>query len=111
MKNYLQPGDTVTIPAPAGGVASGAPVVVGSLKGIASATAAEDEAVAIARKGVFQVTKEAGAAWSIGDKIYLKADGTAFNKTASSNTLFGFATADAASGDTVGEICLADHLV
>lgn len=111
MKTYLQPGDTITIPAPTGGVTSGQPVLVGSLKGIASATAAEGEDVAIARKGVHSVVKATGSAWTVGAKIYLLADGSAFTTVATSNKLFGFATAAAASDATAGEICLADHLV
>lgn len=109
-KNYIQPGDRLTVPAPSGGVVSGNPVVIGSLRGFAQATAAEGEDVAIARTGVFSCVKETGAAWAVGDKLYLKADGSAFNKTSSSNTLFGFAAAAAASGDAVGTILLGDTL-
>lgn len=109
MKNFVQPGKTLTIPAPSGGVVSGKPVVVGSLKGFASTTAAAGEDVAIAREGVFTTDiKAAGAAWAVGDKIYLKADGTEFNKTSAGNTLFGFAAAAAESAATTGEICLAE---
>jgi predicted RecA/RadA family phage recombinase len=110
MKNYIQPGNTLTIPAPAGGVVSGQPVVVGSLRGFAAASAAEGDDVAIVRRGVFEGVKETGAAWAVGDKVYLKADGSAFNKTATSNTLFGFAAAAAASGDAVGQIVLGDTI-
>lgn len=110
MKNYVQPGNSLTVPAPSGGVVSGAPVVIGSLRGFAAATAAAGEDVSIVRAGVFEVVKETGAAWAVGDKVYLKADGSGFNKTSSSNTLFGFATEAAASGDLVGKIILADTL-
>ena len=107
MKNYVQPGDTLTVAAPSGGVVSGAAVVIGNLRGFATATAAEGADVAIARKGVFRTSiKATGVAWAVGDLIYLKADGTEFNKTASGNTLFGFCAAPAASGDTSADICL-----
>lgn len=107
MKNYIQPGDTLTVAAPSGGVVSGQAVVIGALIGFAAGTAAAGEDVAIARKGVFSTAiKATGAAWAVGDAIYLKADGTEFNKTASGNTLFGFAAQPALSGDTVGYICL-----
>lgn len=110
MKNYVQPGNTLTVPAPSGGVSSGDPVAIGSLRGFASADAAEGDDVAIARTGVFTVVKESGAAWAVGDKVYLKADGSAFNKTATANTLFGFATKAALSADVAGEIILADTI-
>lgn len=107
MKNYVQRGDTLTVAAPSGGVVSGAAVVIGNLRGFASATAAEGEDVAISRTGVFTTAiKAAGVAWAVGDLIYLKADGTEFNKTATANTLFGFAAAPAGSADTTGSICL-----
>jgi predicted RecA/RadA family phage recombinase len=35
MKNFIQVGDTVTVAAPSGGATSGAPVVVGTLVGVA----------------------------------------------------------------------------
>lgn len=108
MKNYVEPGNALTVPAPSGGVVSGKPVVIGSLRGFAAATAAEGEDVAIFRRGVFDVDKESGTAWAVGDKVYLKADGSGFNKTATSNVLFGFAAAAAVAGDTVGRICLGD---
>ncbi|EDQ33945.1 hypothetical protein HPDFL43_05810 [Hoeflea phototrophica DFL-43] len=107
MKNYVQPGDVLTVAAPSGGVVSGAAVVIGNLRGFASATAAAGDDVAIARSGVFSTAiKAAGVAWAVGDLIYLKADGTEFNKTASGNTLFGFASEPADSAATTGKICL-----
>jgi len=109
MKNFIQPGAAITTIA-AAAYSSGDPALIGSLKGIVSADAAIGEAAVINRSGVYSVTKEAGATWSVGDKLYLK-DGTKiFNKTASGNVLFGFATKAAVSGDVVGEICLADAL-
>lgn len=110
MKNYVQPGNSLTVAAPSGGVKAGDPVAIGSLRGFAATTAAEGEDVAISRVGVFDVTKETGAAWAVGDKVYLKAGTTTFNKTATSNTLFGFAAEPAASGDTTGKIVLADTI-
>lgn len=110
MKNYVQPGNSLTVPAPSGGVVAGQPVAIGSLRGFAAASAAEGEDVAINRVGVFEVAKETGAAWAVGDKVYLIAASTTFNKTATSNTLFGFAAAAAASGDAVGYIVLGDTL-
>lgn len=110
MKNYLQPGNTITVPAPAGGTVSGRPIAIGSLRGIASATAAEGEDVAISRTGVYEYKKATGAAWVVGDKLYYSTANDYFTKTATDNVLFGFAAKAAAAGDTVGEICLGDTL-
>ncbi|GLS29952.1 Predicted phage recombinase, RecA/RadA family [Mesorhizobium albiziae] len=110
MKNYIQPGNSITIPAPAGGVVSGQPVAVGSLRGFAAATAADGVDVAIVRNGVFGVVKVAGEAWAIGDKVYYNATNGNFTKTAAGAVLFGFATAAALSAATAGEVALGDTL-
>lgn len=108
MKNYRHPANAVTIPAPAGGVISGQPVAVGSLRGFASATAAEGEDVAIVRTGGFDVVKKAGEAWAVGDKLYYKAADSNFTKTAADAVLFGFAGVAALAAATAGEIILGD---
>ncbi len=110
MKNYVQPGNTLTIPAPAGGTVSGKPVVAGSLRGFATATVAEGLDVAIGRVGVYSYAKATGAAWAVGDKVYYDAAADKFTKTDVNNTLFGFAAAAALAADTIGYICLGDTL-
>lgn len=110
MRNYVHPGNTITIPAPAGGTVAGTPVAVGSLRGFASATVAEGVDVAIARVGGYEYDKATGEAWAIGDKLYWNAANGNFTKTATSAVLFGFAGAVAASADTVGQIVLGDTL-
>ena len=110
MKNYIQPGNTLTVPAPSGGVVSGQPVAIGSLRGFANHDAAEGEPVAIDRVGVFTVSKATGAAWAVGDKVYCALSTGVFSKTSAENTLFGFAAEAAASGDATGVICLGDTL-
>lgn len=56
MKNFIQPGETITIPAPAA-LKSGAGVRVNALFGVAATDAAKDEMVAISVKGVFALPK------------------------------------------------------
>jgi predicted RecA/RadA family phage recombinase len=57
MKNFIQNGDMVSVTAPAGGIASGQGVLVGSLFGVAAKTAAEGESVEIATTGVYELPK------------------------------------------------------
>lgn len=47
MKNFIQTGAMITVPAPTGGVASGQGMIVGGLFGIAATTAPEGSAVEI----------------------------------------------------------------
>lgn len=105
MKNYVQPGDTLTLTAPYA-VASGAGLLVGSIFGVATAAAASGDTVEAAVAGVFDLAKATGAAWTVGARIYW--DDTAKNctTTASTNKLIGVAVAAAASGDTVGRVRL-----
>lgn len=97
MKNFVQPGDMITVAAPNGGIASGAGVLAGSLFGIAACTAAEGADVEIKTTGVFDLPKASGAITQ-GAKVYW--DDTAKNvtTTASGNSLIGVAAAATASG-------------
>jgi len=104
-KNYVQPGDTLTVPAPYD-VASGAGLLVGSLFGVALAAALSGAPVEIRTRDVWDLAKATGLAWTFGVKLYW--DNTAKNvtTTSASNTLIGVAAAIQASGDTVGRIKL-----
>jgi predicted RecA/RadA family phage recombinase len=57
MKNFIQNGDTISVTAPVGGIASGQGIVAGSLFGVAAKAAAEGESVEIATVGVFELPK------------------------------------------------------
>lgn len=107
MKNYVQPGNFITLTAPYA-VASGDGLLVGAIFGVASSTAALGEAVETAVEGVYDLKKVASQAWAAGDKIYW--DNTAKNttKTLTSNTLIGVATEAVAGGatDLIGRVRL-----
>ena len=60
MKNYRQPGDTVTMTSPSGGLLSGDPVVIGNVFGVAAADAIEGAEVELVTTGVFELAKSAG---------------------------------------------------
>lgn len=104
MKNYIQPGDTLTVPAPTGGVLSGAPVIIGSLISIAVSTAAVGVAVAVKTKGVFELPKVSAQAWTIGVPVYWDATAGNATTTSSANTLIGYATEVAANPSGVGRV-------
>ena len=101
MKNFIQPGNSIQSIAPAGGVVSGVPVVIGSFTGVPGTTAAEGKEFELHLVGVYQLEKATGA-WAQGDKIYWDAAAKKATKTTTSNTLFGVAAAAALSGDTTG---------
>jgi predicted RecA/RadA family phage recombinase len=105
MKNYICPGDNVTIIA-AAPITSGDGILLNSIFGVAAKDANTDESVVLDLVGVFSLPKATGATWAIGDTIYW--DNTAKNctKTSASNTKVGVAYASAGSADTVGEVRL-----
>ena len=69
MKNYIQPGHTITLTAPAA-VTSGGGVLVGAIFGIAAHDAASGEPVETLTVGVFDINKVGSQAWAVGDKVY-----------------------------------------
>jgi predicted RecA/RadA family phage recombinase len=105
MKNFIQPGNVITVAAPAD-VVSGAGVLVGAMFGIASGNAKSTEDLELQVTGVFELPKVAAQAWAQGVKIYW--DNTAKNctSTASGNTLIGVATAAAANPSDAGTVRL-----
>lgn len=105
MKNYIQPGDNPTITATAN-MTSGTFYLIGALTGVAQATVLSGEEVVLVRKGVFELPKATGQAWTQGAKLYWSAGNSNFTTTATGNTLVGVAAAAAASGDTVGLVLL-----
>lgn len=105
MKNFIQPGDFITVPAPAD-VASGQMVAVGSILGVAEADAATGANVTLARKGVFSLPKTAAQAWTVGDKLYWNATNAVATTTATGNTLIGAAVEAAANPSDTGVVLL-----
>ncbi len=105
MKNFIQKGDTLTMAAPTGGVASGDGVLVGSLFGIAAGDAAENDNVEVQTTGVFDLPKATGAVTQ-GAKVYWDNTNKNVTTTATANTLIGAATVAALSGDATARVKL-----
>ena len=107
MKNYVQPGKTITLAAPYA-VSSGDGLLVGAIFGVATASAAIGETVEAALVGIFDIKKVASQAWAVGDKVYWDNTAKETTKTATSNTLIGVAVEAVANGasDTVGRLRL-----
>jgi predicted RecA/RadA family phage recombinase len=104
MKNFIEAGDTLTVPAPSGGVVSGGVVIIGSLIGIAGSTAAVGVNVAVKTRGVFELPKVSAQAWTVGAPIYWDAGAGNATTTATDNTAIGYATEAAANPSAVGRV-------
>lgn len=107
MKNYVQPGETLKLTAPAA-LASGQLFRVGLIAAVASAAVASGAEVEGQTTGVFDIAKTTGQAWTVGQAIYGVGTTTLVGTTATTtgNIFLGVAVEAAASGDTVGRVRL-----
>ena len=69
MRNYVQPGDSITLTA-AAAASSGDGVLVGSLFGIASGDAAIGDKLVLTTKWVFDMPKVSTDMMAVGDVVY-----------------------------------------
>lgn len=105
MRNYLQRGDTVTVPAPSA-VKSGDGVLVGGLFGVAATDADSGAPVEVKTTGVFTLPKTSAQAWTVGAAVYW--DGTKCTTADGSgaNTKIGHAVEIAANPSSTGIVRL-----
>jgi predicted RecA/RadA family phage recombinase len=97
MRNFIQRGDTLTIPAPAD-VLSGGVVQMGAIVGVANGSATQGAPVDVDVVGVFSLPKVAATAVAVGDVLYWDATAKLVTKTATANTRLGVATEPAGAG-------------
>lgn len=104
MKNYVQAGNVIPVPAPSA-VVSGQGVRIGVLFGVASFDAAQGQSLELAVTGVFRLAKTTAQAWTVGAPIYATAAGLA-TTAAAGNLLIGVATEAAANPSGTGLVRL-----
>lgn len=105
MKNYIQPGEKITVPAPYD-VASGGGALVGAMFGVAAVAALSGAPVTLVRKGVYSMNKLSAQAWDVGAKVYWNDTAKECTTVASGNTHVGFAAAAASDPSTSGVVAL-----
>lgn len=69
MKSHIQKGDIITVPDPAGGIASGERAIVGNIFGIAAYSAAVGDPLELAITGVYQLPKATAAVLTVGARV------------------------------------------
>lgn len=94
MKNFIQPGENITLTAEAA-ASSGDGVKVGSLFGIAAGDAEIGDTLTIVTEGVYEMGKVGTDDLSVGDAIYWRSSDGLVTSTASGNTKIGVAVAAA----------------
>lgn len=106
MKNYVQPGNVLTLTMPYDRT-SGQAVLVGDTFGVATATAASGAACEVITDGVFDLTKVGSQAWSVGDIVSWDPTNKYLTKTnMGDNRRVGVALAavGSGSGETTGRV-------
>ncbi len=106
MKNYIQPGNIITVTAPTGGVTSGAGLLVGNLFGIATADAVAGADLEMVTVGVFDLPKAETAVFAAGDPVSWNATNAQTVAPASGMIPVGIAVTPAANGETTARIRL-----
>lgn len=96
MKNFIQAGETLTLPAPYN-LKAGDGALVGSIFGVSASDAAIGNNADLVTEGVFTLPKVSAQAHALGVKLYFD-DATKLVTTVSSgNTLIGVAVEAAAN--------------
>lgn len=101
MKNYIQPSDNLTLPAPAA-IASGEATLIGTIFGVASNDAESGVSVAFATTGVFTLPKVAVDNVTLGAALYWDAavKKVTVDDDEGANSKVGVAVAAAAASTT-----------
>lgn len=109
-KNYIQPGDRLTLlnpdTSPAVDIASGEGVLIGSIFGVAIVDIPAGESGAVETTGVWKLPKTSAQAWTVGQKIYWNNTLRVVTTSSSGNTLIGVAVEIAANPSAVGLVRL-----
>lgn len=108
MKNFVQRGEVVTLPAPYN-VTSGDGMLVGNIFGVATHSALSGAPVETNLVGAVDIKKAASQAWAIGDPIYWDPTGKVATKTLLADArLIGevLVAVGSGSGETVGRVLL-----
>lgn len=103
--NFVANGDRINLVAPYA-VASGAGALVGTVFGVALQTLANGIAGEFAVRGVWDLAKATGQAWTQGAALYWDNAAKNVTTTSAGNTKIGVATQAQASGDTTGRVRL-----
>ena len=104
MKNHVQKGDVITVPAPVGGSASGEGLIIGNIFGIAAYAAAVGDPVELATTGVYQLPKATTAVLTVGTRVAW--DNTAKNINVPGTRRFPVGISTEAAGNGITSVAV-----
>ena len=100
MKTYIQNGHVITVPTPAGGIASGEGLIVGNIFGISAYSAAEGDPLELAITGVYKLPKATAAVLAVGARVAWDNTAKQVNTLGAGRFPIGVATEAAGNGIT-----------
>jgi predicted RecA/RadA family phage recombinase len=100
MKNFIQNGHVITVPAPTGGIVSGEGLIVGNIFGIAAYSAAEGDPLELATTGVYKLPKASAAVLAMGARVAWDNTAKQVNTPGAGRFPIGIATEVAGNGIT-----------
>ena len=100
MKNFVQVGNVLDVPAP-NAVTSGPAALIGTIVGVAAADYANGAQGQFNVTGIYDFPKAPSQAWTVGAKVYWDNTAKVMTTTVGTNTLAGIAVL--AVGGTAGE--------
>jgi predicted RecA/RadA family phage recombinase len=104
-KNFIGPGDKVTVAAPYA-LTSGQGALVGAVFGVAQHDAGSGADVVLDMAGVYDLTKEPSLAITAGARVFWDNTNRRVTTTATSNFCIGRATRAAAGADATARVLL-----
>jgi len=99
--NFVQPGDSLTLTAPSGGVVSGVAYAIASLMVVALSTASAGDSFEGAVDGVFELAADAADTFNEGEAVYWDAGNTRVTVVSTGNVRLGHAVEDKATPTVV----------
>ena len=109
MKNFVQQGCTITVPAPTNGAVSGSAYLIGAaLFGVAAFSAGAGHPVELVTEGVYDLPKSA-VAFAAGDKAFWDSTNAVISATASGNAWVGVVVTPAIASASTARVRLNQH--
>lgn len=105
-RNFVQPGKTLTLTAPSGGVVTGLGYLIGAIFVVAMRTVAETLGFEGATEGVWTLPKTSAQAWTEGLRIYWDDTNHRCDSDGTKGPLIGIAAAVAANPSSTGDVRL-----
>lgn len=88
MRNFIQPGNAITVPSPRN-IISGEGVLIDRLFGVAGADAATGHDLVLHCEGVYELPKATSQAFTLGSRVYWDAADGECTTTSEANFLIG----------------------